>query len=195
MSAQTTDRKWLIATAISVFALCASAASAFYASRQSQTASDTAKRQLRPYINIAPSVGDQDRSRLNIFEVGKKIRAEVALENSGQTPAYEVRVVIDTKIAPLPLLNNFDFIGRVITERGLVGPHTKFYPTIESEIEITDSGHKDVENSKSVVYVYGRVEYTDSFGKNHWTEFCLWYGLFNPTVASLCNLHNDGDRE
>jgi hypothetical protein len=104
-------------------------------------------------------------------------------------------MAVDTEVVALPLPNDFDFIGKAISEHGIVGPHTRIYPIPESEAEVSDAAHKDVENSRSAVYVYGRLDYIDGFGQKHWTDFCQWYGLFTPTVAGLCNMHNDGDRE
>ena len=191
-------RSWLGITPIiiSSLALIVSGVSAFYASRQAHTASDTAKRQLRPYVNLESAGDITKRSYLATFRAGQKIRVQVNFDNTGQTPAYAIRFEVDTKVLPLPLPKNFDYPTSVTTEQGITGPHSTLFTTVTSENEIGSKEYDDVENTRSAVYVYGRVGYEDAFNRKHWTEFCKWYGKFNNYSASnLCDKHNDSDRD
>lgn len=193
MSAQPTDRKWLIATVISVLALFASAASAMYASRQSATASDTAKRQLRPYLFPATGGNEQNRSHLEQFKADEAIYAVTAFENSGQTPVYDFRVFMDIKVLSLPLGNDEDLRAKQRESHQIIGPHGFAFFRLKSDNKVTAPELDAVEKGQKAIYVYGRIEYEDGFRSSHWTDFCLWYANLHDG-AGQCGRHNDGDR-
>jgi hypothetical protein len=190
------DPKWvkIAPIVLSLFALCAASASAFYASRQSHTASDTAKRQLRPYITLVSGPDAPKYTRLN-KQRGQKIVADTTFENYGQTPAYDVRISLEVKVLEYPLPEGFDFRTQHVDKQGLVGPHGDAFNRSMSETALNDPDDVGVNKGDSAVYVYGRVDYEDSWRVPHWTDFCIWYNSLANYIAVNCARHNEGDRE
>jgi hypothetical protein len=109
--------------------------------------------------------------------------AVLTIKNSGATPAYNVRsgALIDImepinedKLVLSPLMNKFG---------ASLGPGVGLTNTPWFARALTPSEVADIAIGAKAIYLHGRVEYEDAFGKKHFTEFRLRYvGNFPPSA-------------
>lgn len=135
--------------------------------------------------------------------------ANLQVTNFGKTPAREVKGEIIATELMKGEQPAFDF--------SLGHPHNNFYagavfPTspLPVSINVQRYGAKtataissaelrqDLESQRSYIIFYGRITYTDIFGKKHWTQFCTGSGkamegtVVEDTVKK-CVEYNDVD--
>jgi len=105
----------------------------------------------------------------------KDIEIILTIENTGKTPARASKL---TSVA-----HGFFRQDRLIPRESLV---TQYYAPTQFELlagnshpasipikALTDEAYKIVANTEQRLYIWGRVEYDDVFGKSHWTPFCF----------------------
>lgn|SRR6266542_1207086 len=160
-------------------------------------AEDTARRQLRAYVfAVRPEIGDwKDRNLSNL----NPLMAKLIIKNTGQTPAYECRVIGGMCIRDY----SRDLVGPVsVVEldyndpgigKGMLGPgadrekseplhvddpteHRYGRAPTEDEIaglQITDALSELPGDQPKTVFVYGEILYRDEFGTDRWTTYCF----------------------
>jgi hypothetical protein len=122
-------RRDYVAVAISGAALLASAVAAAFSGWQAWVASDTGERQLRAYLEltdievVCPGCTTPPGRSASCRPIPSRNFVHIRFENSGQTPAREIRYkinwwVIPSKNAPLPA--KFDFPDYSPTSAALV---------------------------------------------------------------------------
>jgi hypothetical protein len=80
-----------------------------------ENARDTAKKQLRAYMCVS-------LASLN-FRDDSQIKAQIEMENMGQTPAFEVRIWVDSIIREHPLLSPFESPpANLVQSDAIIGP-------------------------------------------------------------------------
>jgi hypothetical protein len=142
------------------------------ANRQASIAEDTEERQLRAYLTISPKV--------LVVAVGQKPVVYSDLNNSGQTPAYDIAVeagVDPMAAAPEPNWPTCAAIYAGTRSRLFVGKSMEFDkpsvgPISQAQIDAVQSGLGNI-------YFAGRFCYRDAFYKIQHTDFCfrwLWNG-------------------
>ena len=153
-----------------------------------------AQRQLRAYISVVVGAAVyQERDKKLRFE-GRPL-----VVNDGMTPAYKVRHAIKAAIVGVPIPDNFDFSVTEKDYRGgtAIGPrqNREVGAVVDEYIPDTDvAGVKNLSSGKCL-FVWGRVEYEDAFGKPHFAQcgqILTWraddsvFGVYEPR-------HNDSD--
>lgn len=157
-------------------------------------AEDTAKRQLRAYISV-------HGSGISGVEIGHTPVAKIAIKNSGQTPAYDVKVQIAlTAVATASDLaaalrkNKAPIVGPV-----QIGPSGKISPSSIMGSAITTAALESLMNHTYTLFVHGRVDYTDIFKRSHWLTFRLFQDGKGVPIGSdrllICDEGNDADRD
>jgi hypothetical protein len=152
----------------------------------------TTRRQLRAYVMVEGvdiNIHDIDDDR---WVIGFKII------NTGQTPAYDVKIVSKTKMLTHPVAGNFDFfleegddpsIGMLGPSRDLEHDSTSEKISLDS-MEITDPG------SSERLYTWGYVTYRHAFqrrwSRRRYTNFCQFIVEGNY-VAHASQHHNDAN--
>ena len=144
------------------------------ANRQADTATDTAKRQLRAYLCV-------DQACVKITgEMGEPIRLEAQLhiKNGGQTPAYDVESWLHGHIgsypenAPIPPPPEGMPKGiAIIPAQGkniFASKEIAIYPQIMDDLETP--------TIPAVYYVQGEVRYRDIFKDWHRLKIRMFYG-------------------
>lgn len=173
-----------VATCIGVLLLAATlwettrttiaAADAVQATKDSvEVARTTAERQLRAYV-FPISV------RLLDFAIGSAPRAEITIKNTGQTPAYDCTVIASIYRIGLPLVGAFpnpDVPTRM--SAGSVGPGMERHPKPSLTKALSEDDHTAVREGKEAIFVFGRVNYVDAFGKPRFTNFRYEFGREN----------------
>ena len=132
--------------------------------RSVDSASDTARKQLRAYLSVV-------KGEVSGLEDDDPLRVKLTFRNSGQTPAYEV--VGDAKIGvtdyPLKQSPDVDTVPD--------GPPMMLGTGLESYVFWDgDSADKPKINSgEKVIHAFGSFRYKDVFGEQHKLKFSLIY--------------------
>jgi hypothetical protein len=156
------------------------------------TARDTASRQLRAYVSVAPS-------RLTDFRDGTAPQGGAHVTTMGQTPAYDVRsrTYLAALSYPKPDLTAAVRGARpVATTRGILFPNSPMSQFVRSNVAYSGEGFAQLKEGKQArLYVFGSVTYRDSFGVPHFKNFCFSYEP-DPSLegtSEVCPIHNEAD--
>lgn len=159
--------------------------------------------ELRAYVFAIPG---------NVYVVSDGSRPEprTLFRNSGKTFATEVRRSVGVVIShPLSPEQEAAF-GDGISEEGsfVLSPNGADDVVIRKGDQLANGEKSGIEAGRLRLYVFGRVEYKDVFGKSHWTKFCHFFtgemnnwgprhsGFgFASNQAKYCSGHNEIDRE
>jgi hypothetical protein len=151
---------------------------------------ESSERQLRAYVSVSYPQGWDE-------EFPKNIRGAPSytakIKNTGQTPAYNVisRGGISSMDDPQPdnyppvIIDKSANIGRIVLA-----------PEEMSEVICELGDHTRItESSKSrMLYVRGRIEYDDAFGRPHFTDFCfIWVAFGGKKILRASKYGNDAD--
>lgn len=189
---------------IFIFAIGTTVATAFAACAtwgQWGTAEHQERMSLRAYVVVTgfgvycPDCGDNATVPKDIIVT--RNATNIIIENNGQTPAYNVRhtmsfysqpgvnyhipVEFDFHDAPLaPDFNAAIFdIGRD-KSRPVLGPLNAIgMDQIRQAIE-----------KKITLFLYGHIDYCDTFREPHTTEFCTVYIPNGGSAQAMCDRHN-----
>lgn len=158
----------LVATFGAAFAAFSAAASA---RRTVETMKNTSKRQLRAYVNVSATRIDIDNSL---------VRVVASFKNFGQTPAYEVRARIRMTLDEPPAQAEFQEAAG--TEPfGTLAPQGEFQ--LMAQRSLAEGQADQIQAGSLRLYVYGDINYIDTFGKKRITWYCVqsepsvWPGL------------------
>jgi len=156
-------RAWLSALGpiIAIFAL-------LLAFRQFSLSRQTTRRQLRAYVGIQEGliqVGSLAGGTGNDILI-----IHITLKNSGQTPAYKF-----TTFFPAPLIrdvNETPFTRlRKARNAGSSVVFAQGDVTLRHRIKITPQELAAMRDNSKKVFIWGRADYTDTFGKRHVLRF------------------------
>ena len=159
-----------------------------------ETSSTTAERQLRAYV-LADNIG---------FHASGIAIAQI--RNFGQTPAYDVRITIESEwrnrndsLVHLGFTENrFSHPGTVIPPRHPVSIPADFggirLPANEADWPIVQQDGRGRWSLRP--FVWGRIEYVDAFSKARWTTF-QFFSDMEPGAShmSQCAVGNDADQD
>lgn len=143
----------------------------------------TSQTDLRAWIAFEPRDPSEkiEPDRYQTLREGDPIEYNVRIQNTGKTPAVNVRGhVIVTLVrtgSPTPFaLMKDDFRGFRI-ESGVLIPNKDMKVTAQRTnghgLEVARAAEiLELLEKKARIVVIGRVVYTDVFKKDHWTQFC-----------------------
>jgi hypothetical protein len=165
---------------------------------QIREARRSSERQLRAYLTT--TIGESFRQGGGVR--GLKLEFRPRILNTGQTPAYEVRV-LNTMALLNPaeaLTYNFQLpenppvsrAGSVMT----LGPGQERFTHVIAARKMTRTEMRDFISNRKTLYVYGTICYVDAFKKRRFTNFCYWIGYWNKRIAPLwhnVNRHYESD--
>lgn len=125
-------------------------------------AKDTAQKELRAYLGAA-------NGTLYFILNSNHLRAAIELRNSGQTPAQKVSYAIDGAIR-LPD-DKTPFKELVSGQRNQpIAPGSAW--TVGHEfLNLSDADKQDILSDKKYVFIWGRADYFDIFGKPQMVKF------------------------
>jgi hypothetical protein len=139
-----------------------------FAFEANRIARDSAKRQLRAYVEMQPV-------KITPLERAKVATITATFINTGQTPARNLRFVISWKTGPLQEDEKQltpELTGR--HSRGQLGSHQT--RTITRELSgVTEARKKEIAAGKATIWVYGLIIYEDIFGHEWETPFRFLY--------------------
>ena len=145
--------------------------SAEAAIRSAAIAEDTAKRQLRAYVNVFKACAVWSKDAHDAF---RPVSIVVYTKNSGQTPANKVTSWAASKSSESPP----EYFPRLQDESlesvGLQGPGQINHFTLERPLVLgVESEISRWSSGKESLYVWGEINYTDAFGADRTTKFRL----------------------
>jgi hypothetical protein len=131
---------------------------------------DTEERQLRAYV--LPS-----ESEIVKLSEGEPVSATVVIHNFGLTPGYRMRGWGGIEIVDLrfpyslkpPPTQQWQSLGYLAP-----GAISKLHT--QTPEKLTDGQVRGLKGGYVAVFIWGRVEYTDTFRHPHWTTFTRFYG-------------------
>jgi hypothetical protein len=153
----------------------------------------TTRAQLRAYVTVKSK---------NLFEpnTDEKLTHDLEITNRGQTPAYKLRIISETRVLSHPITANTNLSIKEIPNPSvmMLGPgdtvaHTsatdKLDPKVDGAVTAKDGGKR--------LYTYGIVHYRDIFRREWKTEFCYFVEILNLPDGKIRMLvhpseyHND----
>lgn len=153
-------------------------------------AQETAKRQLRAYLSVGIGPGISQDRNLRLRYEGKPV-----VFNSGDTPAHKVRLWTKAAVLPTPAPLEGEFVSGEPTGEGTIGAKQSAFLSGVVDVLVDDSEVEKIERGQKALYVWGLVQYEDTFGSKHSTRFCHQY-LGPPNDKSQCIYvagHNSSD--
>jgi hypothetical protein len=165
----TTDRWLMIFTgAVALFTLLLVGATILLyraGERQLRHLAETSERQLRAYVFPI-------EARLTKFTAGHPLECRIAIENSGQTPAYRL-----THMARIGLVNfppkepHPECESSETTSKTNIGPRGKIDKFGAMQWPLTEEWVTLLNSRAAAIYVYGRIDFTDAFGRPRWVKY------------------------
>jgi hypothetical protein len=154
-----------------------------------KTMEETAERQLRAYITV-----ESVKYEVVTAPIPHNARARVAVKNYGQTPAYDLTVLINADLGEYPLTHELEPLdeqhrsGKSVMAPG--GNSAFFtplgYPIIQSKMT-------EIADGKVVIYVYGDIQYRDAFDKPRGLKFRVFYGGHDAVSVGAFAICPDGN--
>lgn len=155
---------------IGVFAALAAFIGVYYVRQQTMMAAETARKQFQAYLSVSPvGVFCTDCS-----SDAPAWEARIKLENSGTTPAQDVKICHIYDFIPkdkLPRLSDYTCNGFVVLDVANTGIGANSSRTISLPID-----ERDLAEAKEIGYslvITGIIGYTDTFHQSQDVRFCF----------------------
>lgn len=182
-------------------AFVAASAAAVFTGFQAWIVQDTAKRQLRAYLNVRVPP-----NALRNFGEGKIAHVQGIFENSGQTPAYRATWKSGINVSefrlrgPLSIEIDCQTIMSQSNSAEWFVEKQPVFPWKERDRPFTTKEVQDIQARKAAVYFQGRVCYLDIFEEVQVVDFCIywaWDGSKNhlDRAGTYCRYGNGPPQE
>jgi hypothetical protein len=147
-----------------------------------QNGEASAQRQLRAYVGVSEVVFEEQIE-------GRAPRVSLILKNFGATPAYKLTVAADAQIAFA--VDQVPVATSTCKTLGHLPPGLELRIPRPAVLSIGTAPGDEVDTAYSRIFVYGCVEYVDTFGEPHFTRFRLEEGPDRKFFA--CEAGNETD--
>ena len=155
----------IFATLLSAVSLSAVAFALYLTVEANRIARDTAKRQLRAYMEVF-------ETKIGIFPEDGEIIIQLTFQNCGQTPAYKLRLMSEGFAAPYPLVEERDFLPVNHHDwSASVGPGLTYSCVRRLFADDVSAFIEEAKARRMCPYIQGVCEYEDGFGVTHETRF------------------------
>ena len=107
------------------------------------------------------------------------------IKNFGQTPAYDIIHWARMEVLP-PIQENTLIPPRINTGTHAMSlaPNASFTKSIWFGRRLSAEEKQDIVSGSLAIFVYGRIDYVDAFGKPHFTTYRLIYSKsFYPPIG------------
>jgi hypothetical protein len=142
----------------------------------------SAQRQLRAYVGVSEVAFEEQIE-------GHTPRVSITLKNFGATPAYKLTVAADAQIAFA--VDQVPVATSTCKTLGHLPPGLELRIPRPAVLSIVMAPGDEVDTAYSRIFVYGCVEYVDTFGEPHFTRFRLEEGPDRRFFA--CDAGNETD--
>jgi hypothetical protein len=126
---------------------------------------------------------------------------QASFTNFGKTPAHDVSYRAMIRTAAVPLAEELKLEESSINSFvGVLGPTSTFQMRWAlKDPKLSDTTRALIREGKKGLYAYGKIIYTDTFGRDRWTTFRLLFTDADPTARdgqlAVCEKGNDADRD
>jgi hypothetical protein len=141
-----------------------------------------AQRKLRAYVGVSDVVHEEQLE-------GHAPRVTLTIKNFGSTPAYKLAVAADAQIAFAA--DHVPVATSISKTLGHLPPGLEFKISRPAVVSIGTARGNEADTAYSRVFVYGCIEYVDTFGDPHFTRFRLEEGSDRKFFA--CDEGNETD--
>lgn len=131
----------------------------------------TAERQLRAYVFV-------DAASISGLDDSDKVAAVISIKNTGQTPAARLMHLGGMALTAYPPAEDFPFhpSGQGVPQsRGSLGPGMRQGKFNVGEALGSDQ-KRGLQDGAMAIYVFGRIDYEDAFGKPRFTSYRFMVG-------------------
>ena len=142
----------------------------------------SAQRRLRAYVGVSEVVFEEQIE-------GRAPRVSITIKNFGATPAYKLTVAADAQIAFA--VDQVPVATSISKTLGHLPPGLEIRIARPAALSIVMAPGDEVDAAYSRIFVYGCVEYVDTFGEPHFTRFRLEEGADRKFFA--CDAGNETD--
>jgi hypothetical protein len=133
---------------------------------------------------------------LGTYVAGQKFDIRIHTKNSGRTPAINVKEATfrfySPKIKGAFPYPSFTYKDTDYVSYGSIAPDSESFSDFDFGI-LSEKAAEQIRTEQIRVYLYGRVEYSDVFGRPHWLNYCQF--LLSGGAYGICPIHNDSDLE
>jgi hypothetical protein len=172
-----------IALALLTGALAFYAANLWRATRRLvESGEASGQRQIRAYVGVSEVVFEEQSE-------GRPPRVSITLKNFGATPAYKLAVAADAQIAFA--VDQVPVATSISKTLGHLPPGLELRIPRPAVLSVVMASGDEVDAAYSRIFVYGCVEYVDTFGEPHFTRFRLEEGPDRKFFA--CDAGNETD--
>jgi hypothetical protein len=133
-------------------------------------ARESSERQLRAYV--LPT----SRGQIDDFGIEKAIKATLEFKNSGQTPAYKLRIKMLISAGTFPLPKNLPPEPIDPKIRLILGPGTTYMTVAQMVRPLNLEEMNQIKAGIAAVYVFGEIDYWDAFDRHRCTRFRYFMG-------------------
>lgn len=183
------DRSSVVIAVAAVALVLLTGALAFYTAnlwratrRLIENGEASARRQLRAYVGVSEVVVEEQIE-------GYAPQVSITLKNFGATPAYKLAVAADAQIAFA--VDQVPVATSTCKTLGHLPPGLELRIPRPAVLSIGTAPGDAVDTAYSRIFVYGCVEYVDTFGEPHFTRFRLEEGADRKFFA--CGAGNETD--
>jgi hypothetical protein len=155
----------------------------------------SSERQLRAYV-LQENAALIDGTMLNPPQPARAgiPGTGMLIKNFGQTPAYHVVSWAQIAVIWVATENMLVFPPMHSAFYNTLGPGATFNKVLWFDRPLTAIEIADIAAATRAIYVHGRIEYQDAFGKKRFTNFRLRYsGVFPPPAGATLNFSESGN--
>jgi len=158
----------------------ATATAAWYTRKESETAAENGRRQLRAYVF-------PDQANLVWQGTTKPMLAEIGIKNSGQTPAYRLSTATAIVVSDYPLQGDLH-VPPMPDNHTVVPPNGSHSLTVTMAQTLTGDQLKGIQKGTQALYAYGEIAYVDAFEECRMTAYRFYYTGTGTDVGSRVGL-------
>lgn len=153
----------------------------------------SSERQLRAYVMIKrvaferPDTTDGDHQEWPIL---------VVVQNSGGTPAYNVIIKAECYLGDRKPMNEIFVLSEAadVSPQSIIPPGDRHVMRLGG-LEPGYSKFMAAQRTERYCYVWGRIDYIDTFSRKHFTTFQMWHGFIAVNQFGFSLVGNTTDDE
>jgi hypothetical protein len=158
----------------------ATATAAWYTRRESETAAENGRRQLRAYVF-------PNQANLVWQGTTKPTLVEIGIKNSGQTPAYRLSTATAVVVSDFPLQGDLH-VPPMPDNHTVVPPNGSYTLSVTMAQTLTADQLKAVQKGTQAIYAFGEISYVDAFEECRVTRYRFYYIGTGADIGSRIGL-------
>jgi hypothetical protein len=158
----------------------ATATAAWYTRKESETAAENGRRQLRAYVF-------PDQANLLWQGTAKPTQAEIGIKNSGQTPAYRLSTATAVVVGDFPLQGALH-VPPMPDNHTVVPPSGNYALSVTMAQPLTGDQLKAIQKGTQAIYAFGEISYVDAFDECRMTRYRFYYSGAGADIGSKVGL-------